>query len=88
MTIRDKYKCFEIHAERLTTWLVLGGISISAIMGDPIEAALMRRFISRWELGWAIHRHNGAAGVHIGDQRSLISSDRCAEPCESHLHGA
>ena len=28
-----------------------------------------------------------AAGVHIGDQQSLIILDRCAEHCESQPHG-
>lgn len=76
------------YAESLTTWFVFGGISINAIIGDPIEAVLMHKVNSRGELGWAICRQNDMAGVHTGDQQLLISSDRCTEPCESQLHGA
>ena len=64
---------------------MLGGIKTNVTMGKPIEATLMCRFSSIGVLGWAMRRANGADGVHIGDQRSLIRPDRCVEPCESHL---
>ena len=76
---RDKYKGSMTYAEQLTTLFVLGGITTNATMGDPMEAALMWRFNSSWALGWAMRRENDAAGVHIGDQRSLIIPGKCAE---------
>lgn len=76
---QDKYKSFMTYAEQLTTLFVLGGITTNATMGDPIEAALMWRFKSTWVMGWAMSRLTDAAWALIGDQRSLISPDRCAE---------
>ena len=75
---QDKYKSFMTYTEQLTNLFVSGGINTSATTGDPIEATLMCMFTLSWELGWAMCRENGAAGVHIGDQQSLISPGKCA----------